>query len=132
MWRFRRVREDKFLLQGSQRKSSPPLDVFRLLLAGEFKALELLDDDEAAILAMAAAAAAYMLPLAFPFAEFEALAAGKICWLAPEGPLLTLQLPEKGDMFMPRITEPISLLLWLLLLFCIHNSGDKSRRTPIL
>lgn len=60
MCRLRRVKDDKFLLQGSQRKSSPPLDVFKLFV-DVFKAFELLD--EAAILAMAAAAAANMLLL---------------------------------------------------------------------
>lgn len=48
------------MLQGSQRKSSPPLEVFKLFV-DVFKAFELLD--EAAILAMAAAAAANILLL---------------------------------------------------------------------
>ena len=65
------------MLQGSQRKSSPPLlDVFKLFV-DVFKAFELLDD--AAILAaIAAAAAAYILLLLLLLTPLLAAEEGKI------------------------------------------------------
>lgn len=89
MCRLRRVSDDRFLLQGSQRKSSPPLDVFKLLF-DEFKAFVLLDD-EAAILAMAAAAAANILLLLLLAFDELPLAAAE----AEALPVLALQLPEE-------------------------------------
>lgn len=96
MCRLRRVSDDRFLLQGSQRKSSPPLDVFKLLF-DEFKAFVLLDD-EAAILAMAAAAAAnILLLLLLAFDELPLAVAELFCMRAEAEalPVLALQLPEE-------------------------------------